>query len=122
MDKPELDSPVNSSWLGVLPDPARLSLLHALAELGAATANELAVSTHSSDASVHRHLEAMVRQGVVDERRGQSDGVTPGRPPSRFALHPDVSERVSALFAVLKEPLTPQAHTSARRRREPRLG
>jgi hypothetical protein len=35
---------------------------------------------------------------VIEERPGESDGETPGRPAAHFSLHPDVRESVESAF------------------------
>jgi len=82
-----------------------LVVLRSLCKLGAATTSELSRESHTSDRTTRRHLEALVALGVVQEHVGESDGITPGRPASRFALDGDAQEQVSTLFGLLSEPL-----------------
>lgn len=103
----EANSAVHSSWLEVLADPVRLSVLRVLSEMGEATAGELIAHSHTSDPTLRRHLEAMVALGLVREHRGESDGLTPGRPAARFRLDSQVHASACALFNVLRRPLGP---------------
>ena len=95
------------SWTAVLTDPIRLAVLRGLCELGTATTAELRTRCHSSDPTIRRHLEALETLGLIQEQPGERDGLTPGRPASRFTLDADVATRVAALFEVLSEPLLP---------------
>jgi DNA-binding transcriptional ArsR family regulator len=96
---------VHRSWLDVLGDLTRVNLLFALASLGEASASELALLTHTSKQTLRRHLGAMVSLGLVHESRGESDGLTPGRPAARFSLDPVARRRVTALSRVLEKPI-----------------
>lgn len=95
------------SWVSVLIDPVRLAVLRGLCELGTPTIGELRCRCHSSDPTVRRHLEALMALGLVHEEPGERDGLTPGRPPRRFTLADEAAERLSALFAIVREPLAP---------------
>jgi DNA-binding transcriptional ArsR family regulator len=101
------DSVVHPSWLEVLSDPVRLSVLDSLSRLGVATTVDLMSHTHTSDRTLRRHLDALVSLGVVRELPGQSDGETPGRPADRFALEPRIGDRVATLLKLLEQPLAP---------------
>jgi predicted ArsR family transcriptional regulator len=101
------DSVVHSSWLDVLTDPVRLGILRTLSQKGVARTADLMSSTHTSERTLRRHLDALVAVGVVRELRGESDGQTPGRPASRFALEARIQERAEALFTLLEGPLVP---------------
>ena len=101
------DGVVHASWLTVLSDPVRLNLLCCLCEVEAATAGELAPRAHIGERTTRRHLEALVGLGLTDERRGQSDGETPGRPAASYALSAAARQRVLALFELLRQPLEP---------------
>ena len=103
----DANNTVHPSWVGVLTDPVRLGILHAMCELGAATPLQLSTHCHTSDRTVRRHLEALVALGLAREQRGERDGLTPGRPASRFVLDGEAEERVAALFELLSEPLGP---------------
>lgn len=95
------------SWAAVLSDPVRLSVLEGLCELETANATELGACCHASDRTLRRHLEALEELGLVREQPGERDGVTPGRPPSRFSVDARARERIRALLAVIREPLVP---------------
>lgn len=97
--------PVHPSWTAVLTDPVRLAVLRGLLDLTSATAARLAARCHTSESTVRRHLEALEALGLVREQPGESDGLTPGRPASRFTLDCDAAVRVSALFELISEPL-----------------
>jgi predicted ArsR family transcriptional regulator len=86
-------------WLDVVADPVRIHILRALSEVAEATASDLAVNGMSSNQTLRRHLDAMVTLGVIEERPGQSDGETPGRPAARFSLPNEVRESVRSVFA-----------------------
>jgi predicted ArsR family transcriptional regulator len=97
---------VHPSWLAVLSDPVRLNLLRCLAETEAAmTSGDLAPRAHTSERTVRRHLDALVELGLAEERRGQSDGETRGRPAASFALAAPARQAISALFELLSQPL-----------------
>jgi DNA-binding transcriptional ArsR family regulator len=109
---------VHPSWLDVLLDPLRLEILYLLSNLAEATAAELTSQTHASGPTLRKHLEVLVAGNLVRERRGESDGLTPGRPPTRFSVDPNVRESAEALFSVLSHPL----HTAPARTRPPHRG
>lgn len=92
---------VDPSWLAVLSDPVRLSLLRCLCEVEAASAAELAPRAHTGERTARRHLEALVGLGLAEELEGRSDGETPGRPAASYALPGAVRERALALFELL---------------------
>ncbi|HEX6780614.1 MAG TPA: helix-turn-helix domain-containing protein [Solirubrobacterales bacterium] len=97
---------VHASWHAVLSDPVRLNLLRCLCEVEAAvTSGELAPRAHTSERTVRRHLDALVELGLADERRGQSDGETPGRPAASYSLHAGTRRQARALFDLLSQPL-----------------
>lgn len=102
-----VENSLHWSWVSVLTDPVRLAVLRGLCELRTATIGELRGRCHSSDPTVRRHLEALTALGLVDEQPGERDGLTPGRPASRFTLAPESAERLSELFAIVTEPLAP---------------
>jgi predicted ArsR family transcriptional regulator len=85
------------NWLEAVADPTRLHILRSLIHLPDATLAELLVDWASAQ-TLRRHLEALVSTGVIDERAGESDGQTQGRPAARFSLVPEVR-------AVLSHPL-----------------
>jgi predicted ArsR family transcriptional regulator len=79
-------------------DPTRVHIIRSLSQLGMATAADLATTAAASPQTLRRHLEALVMTGVLDEHPGQSDGETPGRPPSRFSLSPETRDSIRQLF------------------------
>jgi len=85
-------------WLDAVADPVRLHILRTLARLGEASATELADRGPASYQTLRRHLEALEAEGVIESRRGVSDGHTSGRPAVRFRLSPAVRESVSGLL------------------------
>lgn len=96
---------LHKSWLDVLGDPIRILLLERLLVVDEASARELLGTIDASEPTLRRHLEKMVALGLVVERRGTRNGLTPGRPACRFRLQPEVRERATRLFQVLAEPL-----------------
>lgn len=84
------------AWLDVIADPTRLHILRSLSQVPEATAADLTLGMASTQ-TLRRHLEALVSVGVIDERPGESDGETPGRPAARFRLDPEVRESFAAL-------------------------
>lgn len=86
------------SWLEAVADPIRLQIVRSLSHMSEASAADLAISGQASCQTMRRHLDAMVAIGVIRERAGESDGQTPGRPASRFSLHPEVRESVRGVF------------------------
>ncbi len=97
--------PVHPTWLDVLTDPVRLDLLRVLAESGTASAAELRQRAHVSDPTLRRHLEALEVLGLLRRLPGESNGLTPGRPATRFGLYAEARESVEELFRVLAKPL-----------------
>lgn len=83
----------------------RLEILGAMTETAETTAAELSQRTNASDPTLRTHLDAMVDAGLILERRGESDGLTTGRPPTRFRLDSEVRDSAEALFSVLARPL-----------------
>lgn len=79
-------------------DPVRLDLVRRLTEVEEATAAELSDRCEASRPTVRRHLEALVAVGIVAAAEGTSDGLTPGRPATRFSLAPESSASVRALL------------------------
>jgi predicted ArsR family transcriptional regulator len=79
-------------------DPVRLGLVRCLAEREEATAAELSGQCQASGPTIRRHLEALVAGGIVAEVAGMTDGVTPGRPATRFSLNPEMRESLARLF------------------------
>jgi predicted ArsR family transcriptional regulator len=97
---------IHASWMDVLGDSIRLRLLEGLVGLGEASTAELSEQIKASEPALRRHLETMVALGLAVERHGASDGLTPGRPATRYLLLPDVKERAIRLFELLAEPLS----------------
>lgn len=98
---------MHPSWHYFLTDPVRLTLIGSLYELGPLTVSRLREETHADHRTMRRHLDALVALGVIFEYRGEGDGCTPGRPATRFALDPQVRDRLADLFAVLRQPVVP---------------
>jgi len=92
---------LDPGWVAVLIDPARLSVLRGLCQLEAATFAELRRVCHISDPTLRRHLEALEAMGLVREELAERDGITSGRPPTRFVLANDAAEHLSVLFQLL---------------------
>jgi len=100
-----MDGCVHPTWLPLLSDPVRLTVLGALCERPQSTAADLSRLTHVSDRAVRRHLELLVSIGIVHEHRGERDGLTQGRPATRFAVDSNAVERVRLLLILLRTPL-----------------
>ena len=83
-----------AKWLLAVADPIRVHILYALSRVQAATASDLASEAVASQQTLRRHLEALVDTGVLLEHPGETDGVTPGRPPCRFSLSPESGESI----------------------------
>lgn len=99
--------PIHPSWLTVLTDPVRLTLLQSLCEFETATISELSRQTHASETTLRRHLEAIAALGLMQAHHGESDSERPGRPATRFSLEWEARDRLEALFEVISEPLAP---------------
>lgn len=99
---------LDPSWIAILSDPARLSLLRGLCQLEAATIAELRRVCHTSGSTMRRHLEALEALGLVREEPAERDGVTAGRPPKRFVIATDAADRLYVLFRLLRDPLVPR--------------
>lgn len=93
-----LDSWPVERWLSGVADPVKLAVLRILSEAGRATAAELVRGCQTSRRTLERHLEAMITLGLVEERPGETDGLTTGRPPTRFSLAPPVRASVQELL------------------------
>jgi predicted ArsR family transcriptional regulator len=103
------DGGVHLTWIEVLTDPVRLSILRSLNELAVATAAELRARSHCSDPTLRRHLMALGDLGFVRKHRGTSNGLTTGRPANRFSLEPEARESVAALLeAISPSPSRPR--------------
>lgn len=94
-------------------EPIRIDILCHLTEAPDATATELGQKLYTSNPTVHRHLEVLVRLGLVSEDRGEGDGMTPGRPPTRFSLEPDVRSRLLVFLRLLSKPLLPETRRTS---------
>jgi predicted ArsR family transcriptional regulator len=88
-------------WLGLIADPIKLHIVRALSEVEEATATDLASFGPASSQTLRRHLDALVALGVIQERPGESDGETPGRPAAQFILPPGTRESVRSVLAQL---------------------
>jgi predicted ArsR family transcriptional regulator len=88
-------------WLALVADPIRLRIVVVLSEVEQASAADLAALGEVSGPTLRRHLSALVALGVVEQRRGESDGQTPGRPPAQFVLPARIRDSVRAVLAVL---------------------
>lgn len=94
---------VAHNWLDAIADPTRLHILRSLVEVPDATITDLLVDWASAQ-TLRRHLEALVSTGVVDEQPGTSDGETPGRPPTRFKLVPEVRAGLPSALLISSPP------------------
>jgi predicted ArsR family transcriptional regulator len=92
-------------WLDVLAHPGQLDIVRSLVENGEATATELAHRCHLSEATLRRHLEALVELAVVRAHDGETDGMTPGRPATTYTLAGGVRDAARELLALLKRPI-----------------
>jgi predicted ArsR family transcriptional regulator len=107
------DGAVHADWLVVLSDPIRLNLLRCLCELEEVSTAQLAPRAHTSQRTVRRHLDVLVELGLVEERQGQSDGETPGRPAASYVLSAATRRRALDLFDLLSQPLGPSRQPSS---------
>ena len=89
------------TWLWAIVDPIRLEILRVLATRPEATVPVLALHSGATPRTLRRHLGALVTLGVVLERPGNADGLTPGRPASRFSLRPELRPSVTGAFGFL---------------------
>jgi DNA-binding transcriptional ArsR family regulator len=96
---------LDPSWVAILTDPVRLSVVRALCRLQTATTAELKAFSHTSDPTLRRHLEALVALGLICELPGERDGASPGRPARRFSLDAEAAARLCTVFELLSEPL-----------------
>jgi DNA-binding transcriptional ArsR family regulator len=94
-----------ANWLDVLSYPVRLDIVRSLIEWPGATASELAAHSNTSDPTLRQHLKALVALGLVREHRRFRDGVTPGRPATRFSLYPHLRDAATALLEALAQPI-----------------
>jgi predicted ArsR family transcriptional regulator len=92
-------------WRDVLAYPAQRDLIGSLVEEGDATAADLMRRCHLSEATLRRHLDALVRLGVVREHGGELDGMTPGRPATRYWLDAGVRKAAGELLELLELPV-----------------
>lgn len=98
---------VHHTWLPVLTDPVRLTLLRLLHQYEITSVRELAEMAHTSNRTLRRHLEALIALGFVREVEADWESISAGRPASRFLLSPRVRRGLDDLFAVLSHPLEP---------------
>jgi len=97
-----LASPTSpGAWLYAVADPTRLRILLSLSQVEEATAADLSLSGEASNQTLRRHVQALVALGVIEERIGESDGETPGRPASRFRMPPEVRSSLRAITEAL---------------------
>ncbi|HKF83160.1 MAG TPA: helix-turn-helix domain-containing protein [Solirubrobacterales bacterium] len=89
-------------------DPVKLGVVRTLAQMGTATVAELRDGCQTSVPTLRRHLEAMATRGIVAEEMGASDGLTPGRPATRFRLAAESREAVCALLGLSPRPAPPE--------------
>lgn len=85
-------------WLFGVADPIRLAILRALSEVDSATMAEINCLTAASRPTLRRHLLAMVALGLISEEVGKSDGMTTGRPATRFSLQAAVADEMRKIF------------------------
>lgn len=85
-------------WLFLIADPVRLHILRSLSVVAEATVAELIDLGPASSQTLRRHLDDLVAVGLIEQRQGESDGETPGRPPTRFCLSAEVRESVRSVF------------------------
>jgi predicted ArsR family transcriptional regulator len=101
-------------WQSLITDPIRFGVLRILSEIGEASAVQLAARSNVSEPTIRRHLEQLVKMGWVRECRGESDGLTPGRPATRFSLEPEAREGLAVLLeALARVPQPAPARTGA---------
>jgi len=86
-------------------DPLRLTVVAALVDSPPLSTTELGLLAHVSERAVRRHVEALKAIGLVHEHQGEADGLTHGRPASRYALDPSATDALRRLLEVLREPL-----------------
>ncbi len=110
----EHDSDIRT-WLDVVAHPVRLRMLRRLSDGRYASIRELTEIGHASKGTLRRHLDALAVLGIVREHRGESDGLTQGRPASCYSLVPEVRERVATLIEILAEPAGPPPSRTRRR-------
>src|SRR5262245_43113738 len=91
------------NWLDTVAEPTRLYILLSLLATPNATVADL-LDGWSSAPTLRRHLAALVSGGVIDERPGESDGETPGRPAARFRLAPEVRDGLTAALSASIRP------------------
>lgn len=103
------DAEPPGAWLWAVVDPIRLEILRVLATRVDATVAVLALRSGATPRTLRRHLEALVALGVVRERPGNADGLTPGRPASRFSLAPELRPSVVGAFGLLATNARPGA-------------
>lgn len=84
-------------------DPVRLGIIVSLGEEDQLTASILARRLGVGHQTLRRHLDALVELGIVRKQSGQTDGFTPGRPPARFNLSPEVQPLGRMLRGVLED-------------------
>jgi DNA-binding transcriptional ArsR family regulator len=93
-------APAPLGWLQGIADPVRLQILEVLSGVRDASVTELLAPGSMSGQTVRRHLEDLIAVGIVEERPGESDGTTPGRPAARFRLRPELRSSVRSVFEV----------------------
>ena len=71
-----VEDQLDPSWMAILTDPVRLSVLLGLCQLRAATTSQLRTMCHTSDPTLRRHLQALEALGIVRQEPAERDGVT----------------------------------------------
>ena len=71
------------------------------------TVAEISECCHISERAVRRQLDRLVATGLVQEHPGERDGLSPGRPPSRFAPGSPARAKLKQLLVLLSTPLPP---------------
>jgi predicted transcriptional regulator len=84
--------------LNAVADPVKLALVRCLLDADGATVLELSERCGASVRTTRRYLDVLTALGIVVKDPGSSDGVTPGRPASRFVLSPSITGAVNVLI------------------------
>ena len=90
--------PTAIDWLPGIADPVKFAVVQVLARAGTATISDLAKSCEASVPTLRRHLGALVATGIVTEESGGSDGLTVGRPATRYRLPQSVLDSARELL------------------------
>jgi DNA-binding transcriptional ArsR family regulator len=95
-----------ASYFGMLAEPTRLKIMHALC-VGEKTVNEVVAATHATQTNVSRHLALLYRHHMVKRRKAGTQVIYSVADPTMIELCREVCTRI-ALTIDQRRPATQQ--------------